>query len=78
MGRHGVPENITAGILGHSHGRGVQENAKPHVVPLSHQAVTSRYALAQHMAERRRALQAWADWLDSLRRSSFKVAGGRA
>lgn len=58
-----VAENVTAGILGHSQGRGV----------------TSRYALAKHMAEQRKALQAWADWLDSLRRTSFKVAeGGRA
>jgi integrase len=55
-----VAQAITAGILGHSQGRGV----------------TSRYALAQHLVERRAALQAWADWLDGLRRSSFKVAGG--
>lgn len=58
-----VPEHMTAGILGHSQGRGV----------------TSRYALATHMADRRKALQAWADWLDSLRRSGLKaVEGGRA
>lgn len=58
-----VDPKVTAGILGHSQGRGV----------------TSRYALATHLAARRKALQAWADWLDSLRRSSFKVAeGGRA
>jgi integrase len=57
------PEAVTAGILGHSLGRGV----------------TSRYALAQHLAAKREALQAWADWLDSLRRTSFKVAeGGRS
>lgn len=62
-GELGVDEKITPGILGHVSGRGV----------------TGRYALAVHMAARRKALQDWADWLDSLRRSSFKVAeGGRA
>lgn len=55
-----VAEKVTSGILGHSRGRGV----------------TSRYALAKHLASRRQALQAWADWLDSLRRSSFRVASG--
>lgn len=55
-----VAESTTSGILSHSSGRGV----------------TGRYALAQHLAARRAGLQAWADWLDSLRRTSFKVAEG--
>lgn len=56
-----VPETITASILGHSRGRGV----------------TGRYALAQHLVAKRAALQGWADWLDSLRRSSLRLAGGQ-